>query len=114
MWDSHSTRIQPINLSTTNQNINFFTSERPCVDANNKLGEFLISGCERAKAGVAQVEVTFALDANGILNVTARDKVSPLPSPRPRPYRFRYHYPNSEPSRTCGRIRKFTRTQPKI
>lgn len=55
------------------------------MDANNKLGEFLISGCERAKAGVAQVEVTFALDANGILNVTAQDKVSPPPLPLPLP-----------------------------
>ena len=52
------------------------------MDANNKLGEFLISGVERAKAGVPQVEVTFALDANGILNVSARDTVlTPCDSP---------------------------------
>ena len=53
-----------------------YEGERPNVDQNNKLGEFLISGVERAKAGVPQVEVTFALDANGILNVSARDKVT--------------------------------------
>ena len=53
-----------------------YEGERPNVDQNNKLGEFLISGVERAKAGTPQVEVTFALDANGILNVSARDKVT--------------------------------------
>jgi len=53
-----------------------YEGERPHIDANNKLGEFQISGVERAKAGVPQVEVTFALDANGILNVSAQDKVT--------------------------------------
>lgn len=48
------------------------------MDQNNKLGEFLISGVERAKAGEPKVEVTFALDANGILNVSARDVVRVL------------------------------------
>ncbi|TDH66286.1 hypothetical protein CCR75_001741 [Bremia lactucae] len=42
--------------------------------SNNKLGEFNISGLERAKRGEPQVEVTFEIDANGILNVSARDK----------------------------------------
>lgn len=51
-------------------------TEQQNVDQNNKLGEFLISGVERAKAGEPKVEVTFALDANGILNVSARDVVS--------------------------------------
>lgn len=51
-----------------------YEGERACVDANNKLGEFTISGIERAKRGEPQVEVTFEIDANGILNVSARDK----------------------------------------
>uniref|UniRef100_A0A7S2FFP8 Heat shock protein 70 n=1 Tax=Octactis speculum TaxID=3111310 RepID=A0A7S2FFP8_9STRA len=51
-----------------------YEGEKPCVDANNKLGEFQISGVLRAKAGEPQVQVTFALDANGILKVSAEDK----------------------------------------
>lgn len=51
-----------------------YEGERACVDANNKLGEFTISGLERARRGEPQVEVTFEIDANGILNVSARDK----------------------------------------
>ncbi len=53
-----------------------FEGERPHVDANNKLGSFVISGVQRARAGEPKVDVTFALDANGILNVTARDQVT--------------------------------------
>lgn len=53
-----------------------FEGERPHTSANNKLGEFQITGVERAKRGEPKVEVTFALDANGILSVTAMDKVT--------------------------------------
>jgi len=53
-----------------------FEGERPHVDANNKLGSFVISGVQRARAGEPKVDVSFALDANGILNVTARDQVT--------------------------------------
>ena len=53
-----------------------FEGERPHTSANNKLGEFKISGVERAKRGEPKVEVTFQLDANGILSVTAVDKVT--------------------------------------
>jgi L1 cell adhesion molecule like protein len=53
-----------------------FEGERPCVDANNKLGSFQINGVERARAGEAKVDVTFALDSNGILSVSARDQVT--------------------------------------
>eukprot|EP01039_Chlorochromonas_danica_P000746 gene746-810_t len=53
-----------------------FEGERPQTTANNKLGEFKISGVQRAKRGEPKVEVTFALDANGILSVTAMDKVT--------------------------------------
>lgn len=53
-----------------------FEGERPHTSANNKLGEFKISGIERAKRGEPKVEVTFQLDANGILSVSAMDKVT--------------------------------------
>jgi heat shock protein 1/8 len=53
-----------------------YEGERSHVDANNKLGSFVISGVQRARAGEPQVDVTFALDANGILHVTARDQVT--------------------------------------
>jgi len=54
--------------------IRIFEGERPATKDNHLLGEFRISGIERAKRGEPEVEVSFALDANGILNVTARDK----------------------------------------
>jgi len=53
-----------------------YEGERPQTSANNKLGEFKISGVQRAKRGEPKVEVTFSLDANGILSVTAQDKVT--------------------------------------
>merc|ERR1712232_110859 len=39
-------------------------------------GSFVINGIQRARAGEPKVDVTFSLDANGILNVTARDQVT--------------------------------------
>merc|ERR1719229_1509184 len=54
--------------------IRVFEGERPCTDGNHLLGEFTVTGIERAKKGEAQVIVRFALDANGVLNVTAIDK----------------------------------------
>jgi L1 cell adhesion molecule like protein len=54
--------------------VRVFEGERPCVDSNHLLGEFTVSGIERAKKGEAQVVVRFALDANGVLDVTALDK----------------------------------------
>lgn len=53
-----------------------YEGERAHVDANNKLGSFVISGVQRAKQGEPKVDVTFALDANGILQVSARDQVT--------------------------------------
>lgn len=46
-----------------------FEGERQCTDGNNMLGEFTISGIQRAKRGEPKVAVTFALDANGMLKV---------------------------------------------
>merc|ERR1712070_497392 len=68
------------NTYTTTENyqeaidVRVFEGERPCTDQNHKLGEFVVTGIERAKQGEAQIVVRFALDANGILDVTALDK----------------------------------------
>mmetsp|Transcript_13245 Transcript_13245/g.28720 ORF Transcript_13245/g.28720 Transcript_13245/m.28720 type:complete len:624 (-) Transcript_13245:69-1940(-) len=53
-----------------------YEGERAHVDANNKLGSFVISGVQRARAGEPKVDVSFSLDANGILNVSARDQIT--------------------------------------
>jgi molecular chaperone DnaK (HSP70) len=58
----------------TSIEIKIFEGERLSTEQNHLLGEFTINGIERAKRGVPQVEVTFALDSNGILSVTAKDK----------------------------------------
>lgn len=54
--------------------VSIYEGERPCVKDNHLLGQFEIAGIERAKREEPEIEVTFALDANGILTVTARDK----------------------------------------
>lgn len=51
-----------------------FEGERPSTNDNHLLGEFHISGIERAKREEPEIDVTFALDANGIMNVKAHDK----------------------------------------
>jgi molecular chaperone DnaK len=48
--------------------------ERPMASDNRLLGEFNLEGIPPARMGVPQIEVAFNIDANGILNVTARDK----------------------------------------
>jgi len=48
--------------------------ERPMAAENKTLGRFHLDGIPPAQRGVPQVEVTFDIDANGILNVAARDK----------------------------------------
>lgn len=54
--------------------VRVFEGERPSTDANHLLGEFNVQGIEKARAGVPEILVTFALDANGTLHVTAMDK----------------------------------------
>jgi molecular chaperone DnaK len=51
-----------------------YQGERPMAKDNRKLGEFNLDGIPPAPRGVPQVEVTFDIDANGILNVSAKDK----------------------------------------
>lgn len=48
--------------------------ERDMIEGNKSLGRFILDGIPPAPRGVPQIEVTFNIDANGILNVTAKDK----------------------------------------
>ena len=48
--------------------------ERPMANDNVELGKFFLDGIPAAPRGIPQVEVTFEVDANGIVNVTAKDK----------------------------------------
>jgi molecular chaperone DnaK len=54
--------------------INVLQGERPMAKDNRTLGRFILDGIPPAPRGVPQVEVTFDIDANGILHVTAKDK----------------------------------------
>lgn len=54
--------------------IHILQGERPMAADNRTLGKFHLDGIPPAPRGVPQIEVTFDIDANGILNVTARDK----------------------------------------
>jgi len=66
-------------FSTASENqpsveINVLQGERPMAKDNKSLGRFILDGIPPAPRGVPQVEVTFDIDANGILHVTAKDK----------------------------------------
>lgn len=54
--------------------IHVLQGEREMADDNKSLGTFVLDGIAPAPRGVPQIEVTFNIDANGILNVTAKDK----------------------------------------
>ena len=54
--------------------INVLQGEREFANDNKSLGRFVLDGIAPAPRGVPQIEVTFNIDANGILNVTAKDK----------------------------------------
>ena len=54
--------------------IHVLQGERPMAKDNKTIGKFKLTGIERAMAGVPQIEVTFDIDANGILTVSAQDK----------------------------------------
>ncbi len=53
-----------------------YQGERPMAKDNRKLGEFNLDGIPPAQRGVPQIEVTLDIDANGILNVSAKDKAT--------------------------------------
>jgi molecular chaperone DnaK len=56
--------------------INVLQGERPMATDNKSLGRFILDGIPPAPRGVPQIEVTFDIDANGILKVTAQDKAT--------------------------------------
>ncbi|MGD2252641.1 MAG: Hsp70 family protein, partial [Anaerolineales bacterium] len=56
--------------------IHVLQGERPMANDNMTLGRFRLDGIPPAPRGMPQIEVTFDIDANGILNVTARDKAT--------------------------------------
>ena len=60
----------------TSVEINVVQGERPMAVDNKSLGRFILDGIPPAPRGVPQVEVTFDIDANGILSVTAKDKAT--------------------------------------
>ena len=57
----------------TSVDIKVFQGERRFTRDNKLLGNFKLNGIKRAMAGVPQIEVTFDIDANGIVNVSAKD-----------------------------------------
>lgn len=56
--------------------IHVLQGERPMAAQNKSIGRFNLAGIAPARRGVPQIEVTFDIDANGILNVSAKDKAS--------------------------------------
>lgn len=56
--------------------INVLQGERPMANDNKSLGKFILDGILPAPRGLPKIEVTFDIDANGILNVTARDQAT--------------------------------------
>src|SRR5262249_7345909 len=59
--------------SQTSVEVHVLQGERPMAHDNRTLGKFHLTGLPPAPRGVPQIEVTFDIDANGILNVTAKD-----------------------------------------
>ena len=53
--------------------VHVLQGERPMARQNKELGRFQLTGIRRAMRGVPQIEVTFSIDANGIVNVSAKD-----------------------------------------
>ncbi len=60
----------------TQVEINVLQGERPMATDNKSLGRFILDGIPPAPRGIPQVEVTFDIDSNGILSVSAKDKAS--------------------------------------
>ncbi len=74
-----SSKFETFSTAADNQTsveINVLQGEREMAVDNKSLGRFILDGIPPAPRGVPQVEVTFDIDANGILNVSAKDKAS--------------------------------------
>jgi molecular chaperone DnaK len=72
-----TSKSQTFSTATDNQTsveIHVLQGERPMAADNKSLGRFILDGILPAPRGVPQIEVTFDIDANGILHVSARDK----------------------------------------
>lgn len=72
-------KSQVFSTASDNQNqveIHVIQGERPMAADNKSLGKFILDGIPPAPRGVPQIEVTFDIDANGILKVTALDKAT--------------------------------------
>jgi molecular chaperone DnaK len=72
-----TSKAQVFSTASDNQpqvEIHVLQGEREMAADNKSLGTFVLDGIAPAPRGVPQIEVTFSLDANGILNVTAKDK----------------------------------------
>ena len=72
-----SKKVEVYSTASDNQpsvEINILQGERPMAAQNRQLGRFILSDIPPAPRGVPQIEVTFDVDANGILHVTAKDK----------------------------------------
>lgn len=74
-----TSKAQVFSTAADNQDsveIHILQGEREMAGDNKSLGRFILSGIPSAPRGIPQVEVTFDLDANGILNVKAKDKAT--------------------------------------
>jgi len=74
-----SSKSQVFSTAADNQTsveIHIVQGERPMAGDNKSLGRFILDGVPPAPRGLPQIEVSFDVDANGILNVTAKDKAS--------------------------------------
>ena len=72
-----TSKSQTFSTAADNQpqvDINVLQGERPMSADNKSLGRFILDGIAPAPRGIPQIEVTFDIDANGILNVSAKDK----------------------------------------
>ncbi len=71
--------VMPAALTATVLIAQVYEGERAMTKDNHKLGQFDLNGIPPAPRGVPQIEVTFEIDANGILNVGAEDKGTGVP-----------------------------------
>ncbi len=74
-----ASKSQVFSTASDNQpqvEIHILQGERPMASDNKTLGSFILDGIPAAARGIPQIEVTFDIDANGILNVSAKDKAT--------------------------------------